>query len=231
MNEWLKIRTAGLPRWAWVTLFGGAVVVGLWLRSRTVEQEAEAETAGAGTPAEGSLGYYEGTSSAGGLAAAGLVGPASESLVPVQTPYIPEGFVDMFSELTGLAAELGGYITEHQNVVTENPTVTGGGAPESGGDHTVPTVAPTCPTSVISSIRKNQAEITRLQGEINALQNEIATLTNWIQAHPNAKDVSKWKATRAQDQTNIAGKRAKVSALSAANQALRAKPGCAKVAV
>ena len=229
MEDWLKTKTAGLPRWAWATLFGGAIALGLYLRSRSQsDEEVKSETVNA---SEQSLASYEGTGTAGGLASAGLVGPAQGQVLPVEAPYIPEGFVDIFSELTSVIGELGGYITEHQNVVTENPP-TGGGAPLEGGNHSLPGLpTATCPTSVVNSIRQNKAEIDRLQGEIKNLQQEVNTLTNWIQAHPNAKDVNKWKTQRAADQTNIQGKRAKIAALSAANTALRAKPGCSKVSV
>lgn len=224
MENWLKAKTLGLPRWAWVTVFSGAVILGLYLRKRAAESEGEAEVTGEETALTE---QYPGTE---GFGAAGLVGPAAGQVVPVEAPYLPEGFVDVFGSLAETITQLGAYITEHQNVVTEN--VTGGGAPDmpSGEFHEPTTVTGTsCPTNIADKIRKNRNEIVRLQGEIDTLQREIQQLTNYIQAHPNAKQVSQWKAQRSQDQTNITGKRAKVTALSSENASLRKIPGCDKV--
>lgn len=100
MDNWLKTKTAGLPRWAWVSLFSGAIILGLYLRSRSAAEGEEPE--GDETP-EG-LDQYEGTDSAGGLASAGLLGPASGGLTPVQTPYLPEGLTEIFAQQSGALA-------------------------------------------------------------------------------------------------------------------------------
>lgn len=100
MDNWLKTKTAGLPRWAWVSLFSGAIILGLYLRSRSAtegEEEPEEET-------PQGLEQYAGTDSAGGLASAGLLGPAPGGLTPVQTPYLPEGLTDIFAQQSGTLA-------------------------------------------------------------------------------------------------------------------------------
>src|SRR6478752_1153057 len=92
----LKVKTAGLPRWAWIAMFTGAVGIGLYLRHKhSMEEEPPAEEEEASVP-EDTLEGLEGTESAGGLAAAGLVGPAQGQITPVEAPYIPQGFVDIF---------------------------------------------------------------------------------------------------------------------------------------
>lgn len=231
MENFLKAKTLGLPRWAWGFALTGAVLLGLYLRRRAAASEAEGTEEGqTAQEGEGYIGYSEG----GGTGVAGLVGPAAGQVVPVETPMLPEGFVDVFGQLAGTISELGAYITEHQNVVTE--TGTGGGPPTtpSGETHEVPIPAvpgPSCPNATVQKLTKNKNEIGRLQNEVNNLQEEINRLTNSIQAHPNAKNAGEWKKQRAADQTNIQGKRAKIAALSAENVALRKIPGCAKVSV
>lgn len=90
------MKSAGLPRWAWVSLFSGAVLVGLYLRHRSQETEEPEEGEEEPEYGEDSLASYEGTDAAGGLAAAGLIGPAQGQVLPVEAPYIPQGFVDIF---------------------------------------------------------------------------------------------------------------------------------------
>lgn len=94
MEQWLKVKTAGLPRWAWLAILGGAVGVGIYLRIRSQEEEFGPEEEGVEEPEEG-LSQYEGTEQAGGLAAAGLVGPAQGQITPVEAPVIPEGITDI----------------------------------------------------------------------------------------------------------------------------------------
>lgn len=138
MNSWLQTKTAGLPRWAWVTLFGGAVVVGLYLRSHSGEEEPEEEMEE--TPGDGELSAYEGTETAGGLAAAGLIGPAQGQVVPVEAPYLPEGLLDIFGSQDETIQVLAGAIAEQEpgertEVIREQEPpessqgLTGGGSP------------------------------------------------------------------------------------------------------
>lgn len=97
VEQWLKVKTAGLPRWAWILILSGAVGAGLYLRTRQQEEEFGPEEEEIEAPPEDGLATYEGTEQAGGLAAAGLVGPAQGQITPVESPVIPEGFVDVFA--------------------------------------------------------------------------------------------------------------------------------------
>lgn len=144
MESFLKAKTAGLPRWAWLAIVGGAVGLGLYLRSRSTEEpEGEEEEPSA---SEDSLAAYEGTESAGGLAAAGLIGPAQGQITPVEAPYIPQGFVDIFEKqgevIESLANREPG---ENERVeVIKEPTgesgqgVTGGGPSNRKPHHHAP---------------------------------------------------------------------------------------------
>lgn len=149
MNQWLQAKTAGLPRWAWVALLGGGVAFGLYLRHRNSEEPEETEEEP--TAAEGSLEGYEGTESAGGLAAAGLVGPAQGQITPVEAPYIPEGFVDIFQSQSETTQDLIGALAEREpgervETIREvepigegnNQGVTGGGPPKKKPHHGAP---------------------------------------------------------------------------------------------
>lgn len=236
MENWLKVKTAGLPRWAWVALLSGGVVLGLYLRSRSASNEAEGESEeypAEGELVEGGLGGY----GEGGLAGAGLIGPAGGSTsVPVQTPYIPEGFTSAFSTLVEQLGsdntEFAGitkFAIEHPqtNTVIETIREAGGGGPPEPGFHealptpstpgTTPKPTPSCSQGDINILRSNKSNIDRLQAEINQYQNNI-------NQHPNAKDVNSWRA-------NIQNKREKVNQLSSQNQQIRNKPGCGNVQV
>lgn len=144
MDTWLKAKTAGLPRWAWVSMFGGAVVLGLYLRSRSSSDEEEPETEEEEI-ADGELGAYEGTDTAGGLAAAGLVGPAQGQITPVEAPYIPEGITDVLQGQQQVIAELGSkepVLVEGpervETTIENTPVVTGGGPPRRKPHHKKP---------------------------------------------------------------------------------------------
>lgn len=225
MPPFMKVKTAGLPRWAWALMLTGAIGAGLYFRSRSNVREVETEQGE-------SLEALEGTPAATGLATAGLVGPAQGQVVPVEAPYIPEGLTDAIASLTDLTASMGAYLGKaiESNNETKVETITGGGAPTEPVNHTPPVPAtPSCPAKTAQAIQGNKNEIARLQGEIDTLQGQVAALTSKIQAHPKAKDADAWKQERTSRQTNIDGKRAKVTALSGVNQALRAVPGCAKI--
>jgi hypothetical protein len=143
--NWMKLKTAGLPRWAWISLFSGAVVVGLYLRSRHTA-EGEEEVAEEPEPSEDSLASYEGTETAGGLAAAGLIGPAAGSVLPVEAPYIPQGFVDIFqtqgetltSAVSALAEREPGERVEVIKETEPAQTLTGGGPTTHKPSHKPP---------------------------------------------------------------------------------------------
>lgn len=95
-GKWLQVKTAGLPRWAWITMFGGAVVLGLYLRNRNAANENELEENEETEPSS-ELEGYDGTEQGTGLAAAGLVGPAAGQVVPVEAPFLPEGFTELLT--------------------------------------------------------------------------------------------------------------------------------------
>jgi hypothetical protein len=221
MKNWMKIKTAGLPRWAWVAMLSGAVGLGLYLRSRSgVEIEGEENELGES--------YELGTGSEG-LSAAGLMGPGAGQVIPVQAPYLPEGFVDMFQALTNLSAELGavlGGVRETEMLATEG--MTGGGAPEEPTEHLAPAPGPAkqCPQGTINHLRGLRGERQRLQNEINGMQSRIASLTKQIQQNPKAKQKGQWQSERNRLRGSIAHKRSRVVALNAAITRARAKPGC-----
>lgn len=172
MDQWLKAKTAGLPRWAWLGVGSGAIILALWLRSRNAGEE-EVEEGGAEL-SEGELGYYDGTESAGGLASAGLLGPAGGQVVPVEAPYLPEGLVDIFAQITELAALQGAYITEKQQVDTEFGL---GGAPESEPDHFPPEPAEPNVQTKSSCTPSDRKEIGRLTGEVKTLNARLGKVT------------------------------------------------------
>jgi hypothetical protein len=145
----MKIKSAGLPRWAWVSLFSGAVLVGLYLRHRSQETEEPEEGEEEPSYSEDSLASYEGTDAAGGLAAAGLIGPAQGQVLPVEAPYIPQGFVDIFEsqgETIGALAERepGERVEDTTEVIHERDPaessqgLTGGGPTRKKPHHKAP---------------------------------------------------------------------------------------------
>lgn len=225
MPPFLKVKTAGLPRWAWVLMLTGAAGLGLYLRSKGSTREVETD--------EGErLDAFEGTAVAGGLGAAGLIGPAGGQVVPVEAPYIPEGFVDMFASLTDLANQLGAYITDRDIVRDEVGIDTGGGAPTTIVDHIPPEpTTATCPTATVTKIKQNAQAMTKLQNEIQNHQTKVKVATDKIQQNPKSPNRNAWIAEREQNRNQAAAKRVKVGSLSAANSALRAIPGCNAVRV
>lgn len=224
MKTWMTTKTAGLPRWAWVSLASGAVILGLYLRSRMDKAETESESTASGAePMPEGLSQYAGSEAGAGLAGVGLYGGTAGQVVPVQSPYIPEGFTDIFASVTSLASELGAALAEQhvseienkpgQTETTPSP-LTGGGAPILGGNH--------------QPVTTN--EIARLEKEINALQAEIKSLTDKIQQYKNqyaplskhpkaAQQVQQWEAQRAKDQGEVQYKQSKLAALKAIKKA------------
>lgn len=151
--DWLKIKTAGLPRWAWVSLLSGGVILGLYLRSRNAS-ETEPEEEEEETP-EG-LESYDGTETAGSLGSVGLAGPAAGQVVPVEAPFLPEGFTDLLAQQGAANVEAQQAIAQLasdalnrepneriETIVEREPYeskagVTGGGAPKRKPHHKPP---------------------------------------------------------------------------------------------
>ena len=172
MEQWLKVKTAGLPRWAWIGIGGSAIIIALYLRSQSGGGEEEEEEEGLN---EGELGYYDGTETAGGLASAGLLGPAGGSVLPVESPYLPEGFVDALAQITELASLQGAYITEKQQTDAEFAL---GGAPEDEPFHFAPEPesAPSGGGGGSNCTAKDRREIARLTAEIKGLNTRIGNV-------------------------------------------------------
>jgi len=128
------------------------VVLGLYLRNQSTD-ETEPEEEGEIDPEETGLGAYAGTETAGGLGSVGLAGPAGQQLVPVEAPFLPEGFVDLLSAQNSNNVEAQQAIvelardalarepSERVEVITERAplesdrSVTGGGPPKRKPHH------------------------------------------------------------------------------------------------
>ena len=152
--DWLKIKNAGLPRWAWISLLSGGVILGLYLRNRNAT-ETEPEEEEEKTP-EGLEEQYEGTETAGSLGSIGIAGPAGQQIVPVEAPFLPEGFTDLLAQqgmanveaqqsIAQLASDaLAREPSERvETIVEREPStsdqgVTGGGAPKRKPHHKPP---------------------------------------------------------------------------------------------
>lgn len=236
METFLKKKTGKVPNWAWVLLIGGALGVGLYLRHRNSSSEEVEEELGVEEAPEGSLASYNGTEAAGGLAGAGLVGPAGGGLTPVETPFIPEGVQTVIAEENATIRELAGYIQEHPSVERETITVpaereiTGGGAPAATAPRT-----PAKNDAQKKAKEQTQDEINRLNNEIQSLNGEIGQLSSQIDnlttqiksakqaKHPNQSQINQWESQRSQAQNKITGDRTSVAAKQAKVTALKAK--------
>lgn len=224
METWLKAKTAGLPRWAWIAGLGGAVVLGLYLRSRNSSEETGTEEG-----YYGGEGEYAGEGE-GGFAGGVLGGGGGSTTTPVQTPYIPEGFTEMFGQLTEL---VGKQSEQESSLATIIAEMHGGGTPEapeheapmpSPGPSTAPeggggggSSKPQCPQNIRNKIQSNKSEMDRLQGEIRKLRNEAQSMNN---------TEKRGGETKAGKQNNAEGKERKVKSLSDENNRLRQTPGC-----
>jgi len=119
MLDTLTVKTAGLPRWAWLALLAGGVGVGLYLHSRNAESEGEGEEETEELPGAvpQSLDSYEGAESGGGLQALGVAGPVPQATVPVEAPYLPEGITDVLGGQNDTAQSLANGVLE-SNIAT-----------------------------------------------------------------------------------------------------------------
>lgn len=134
MNDWLKVKTFGMPRWAFLTLLVVGITVGLYLRSR---RRAMNSTAPEDLPLEDSTDSLM-ASGDPGLAGVGVVSPPG-GVYPVTTPILPEGLTDLVGGLGGTIGELAGVIGQMgtlpaaiEPVAAPAPVtepVTGGGPP------------------------------------------------------------------------------------------------------
>lgn len=130
-KDWLKAKTFGMPRWAFLSLLVGGVAVGLYIRARRNAANQPADTTLQGTDT------LAGSSDAG-LAGVGVTSPPG-GVYPVTTPVIPEGLTQVISDLTGLASEQGSALVSVAQPFTPStpPTVnvtlpgSGGGPPNT----------------------------------------------------------------------------------------------------
>lgn len=239
METWLKAKTAGLPRWAWVTGLTGAVVLGLYLRSRNKATEEELGPEEGRESGESEEGQYFGE---GGMAGAGLVGGGSNATTPVQVPFIP-------GEITELIGTLGGIIT-HQSetekelagIIGASKEGTGGSPPEAGFHETPPAPSspggsetstggggsskPKCPDNVRAEINGRNEKIQSANNEIGKLQDKINSLQSNINSHPNANNKQQWINERNQLQNQISNKRGNVQTWQNEVTNLKKTPGC-----
>lgn len=128
-------------------------MLGLYLRQRSAP-ETEPEEEEEATP-EG-LESYDGMEAAGGLGSVGVAGPAGQQIVPVEAPFLPEGFTDLLAQ-QGMAnveaqqsiAQLASDALNREpserveTIVEREPStsdqgVTGGGAPKRKPHHKPP---------------------------------------------------------------------------------------------
>lgn len=124
MKPFLQAKTAGLPRWAWLTLLAGGIGFGLYMRHRSSsepEVEEAMEEQGFEVP-ENIHEEYGGTESAGGLQALGVPGPVSGGLTPIQTPYVPESLPEIITSQGETVGALANGVIENQNATTQLAT-------------------------------------------------------------------------------------------------------------
>jgi hypothetical protein len=123
----MTIKTAGLPRWAWMALIAGGLGVGLYMHSRNSEAEAVEEGEGyeeEPSAPQNSLQSYEGTEAAGSLQGLGLAGPAATSTIPVENPTVPEGVTGTIEGQTDTISAQGETIQGLANGVLEENVAT-----------------------------------------------------------------------------------------------------------
>jgi|SRR5690348_15036684 len=125
-----------MPRWAFIALLAGGVVVGLYIRNRRKAAAQSSSDTGAGY-----TGDLSGSSDAG-LAGVGVTSPPG-GVYPVTTPTVPEGLPDIIATL-GSALESAqttlGEVAQPQPPGTPqvNVTLPTGGGPPRTPPKTVP---------------------------------------------------------------------------------------------
>lgn len=131
-----------MPRWLFLSLLAGGIIVGLYLRSRSQ-----------GEPPPPSEDTLAGSGDAG-LAGVGVASPPG-GVVPVATPTTPEGFPELIGSLTdvigGLAAGYNPPGTPAPDAINNSPGGAGtpvqttpptGGGPPSRRHHFPPIIIP-----------------------------------------------------------------------------------------
>lgn len=128
-----------MPRWLFFLLLAGGIGVGIYLRRRSAASEAEGEQAEDYGPLDEPYGQLptDSDSVAGGISE-GIVTQPAAGVIPVTTPYIPEGLTEIVGGLSGALTEVAlreppdAYYppeTTEPAPVTTAPT-TGGGPPK-----------------------------------------------------------------------------------------------------
>lgn len=134
----LSARMAGLPRWAWLLILTSGLVMGLFIRKRSLENTAagvDPETEGDATGDPVPLEYGDASFGASVIPAGGAGG-----LTPVESPILPPGYAESFTALTTALSELAinrdnaradTQVAAIQNPAPTSPTsvATGGGPP------------------------------------------------------------------------------------------------------
>jgi hypothetical protein len=103
-SSWLKGEQFGMPRWVWLALLAGGIALGLYLRAREAAEEVDEEFVDAPISGEEDglgVGYED-----PGMAGVGVLSPGSGSVVPVSTPMLPEGLMDVFGAIGGTLADV-----------------------------------------------------------------------------------------------------------------------------
>lgn len=140
VSRFLTVRQFGMPRWVFVVLLAGGVGLGIYLRRRSPSDEELTELDGdAEVLATDPLSVDDYAMLDPGLAGAGYVpGPAAGSVVPVSSPFIPEGL----DAVLGNIADIFDVIGRNPDAFNpdpddDDPPPTGGGPPGRRGNRVI----------------------------------------------------------------------------------------------
>lgn len=121
-----------MPRWAFIALLAGGVILGLYLRSRRQERRIAGTEDGSMILTEDQLT----TSGDPGLAGVGVVSPPG-GVIPVTSPVVPEGIAEIVGVLGNIATFQGEALAAIPNAISQQPPAvnvvlpTGGGPPKT----------------------------------------------------------------------------------------------------